>query len=229
MIQFSDSQREEILEVGGWIVNPDQQDCLFEALESIGNDFINEINHYQATTPTAVKREMTKLKNALKKINHVMGFNINKEMTIQSKVDILDIQNHLHDGLEKIKNHSSSDDSSPQKKYFNIIQSLRELDQCVDVAIKTLSENKEVAGRAADIPMRSLIYRLCMVWGDEKYFNNQISTSVNAETGIPGGPLIRFIETFLKIILELCPDLSVHLPDGDHVIRDRIRDISKDM
>lgn len=233
MIKFRDEHKKHILKAAGGLPDPKYEENLFKYLEVAADDLINEMTQYRESTPTVIKRELIKLQNALKKINQIVGFNISGNESRKSKVSILDIQKYLCSAITEVTKEGGHDksemviDVSPQRRYFDIIQNLTYMDKSVNAALLNLNKKEIITGRATEVPLRSLIYRLCVVWQD--YFNRKVGTSVDYGTGAPGGPLIRFINAYFGVLTDLVPELTTCLSVSGYSLREKIRDISRDL
>jgi len=215
-----------MLDVVGGLSDPEREEDLFKNLEAIINDFISQLNHHYEPTPMELSKEFVKLTNALKSINEIMGFKISRETPRKSKIDIWDIHHYLDNGIAKVirednpKDNESSGDQNSQKIYYEIIQSLILLDKSIDATKEIIKEKKsKKIGRTKNIPLRSLIYKLCVVWTE--YFGKKPSAHIP-------GPFIRFIKSYFESIKQVMPELTRQLSVTDVALRDWVSNIKSD-
>ena len=231
-VQFTEEQRDSMLEAAGGLPDQDREDELFTYLASIARDYVIDKAHLNQPQPSVYEREFDKLRSAAKKINRVL----------RTSPYIKEIHDYLFMGIYQNINEDPEKDGTPEldqaaeRKMYEIVQSLILLEKSIDSAIENIQKRKESGQATESSPIQSLFYRLCVVWHD--YFGRNPGTSVGGPfsnaPGKAGGPFIRFVKEYLSaIVAPMSPEFRLSHPDivnelskDKESIRNRVRQVN---
>jgi len=230
-VQFTEEQKQSMLEAAGGLPDQDRKDELFTYLSTITRDYVIAKTYFNQPQPNVIEREFDKLR-AAKKINQVLRTSPYMEQ----------VHHYLFMGIYQNINEGPEKNGTPElfrvaaKRKYEIVQSLILLEKAVDSAKETIKKIKASGQTTEGDPVQSLFYRLCLVWRD--YFNRNPGTSVGGPfsnaPGKAGGPFIRFVKEYLSaIVAPMSPEFRLSHPDivnelskGKGSIRSRIRQVN---
>lgn len=221
-VQFTEEQKQSMLEAAGGLPDQDRKDELFKELSTIARDYVIFKSHGKPPNPSDIEHEFKALHNAIKKIKPVFF----------KGPYILQVHNYLVRGIYQNVDEDQAQDGNPElrqvagNKMLEIVQNLILLEKSVDSVMKMLQEEKapKKEARQVDELIQTLFYRLYLVW--EGYFARNPHTSV--------GQFIRFVKKFFSAVVASMPtefksshrDIVSELSKGEASIRYRIKQIN---
>ena len=125
-VQFTDEQKESILNAAVRLPDQHSKDELFTYLEIIARDFVIDKSHDKQPTPSDIKKDIRTINSAVKKINKVFETNQN----------IYQINNYIFMGIHKTISKKYLDGRNPLNAQSGIIQNLILLEKASESALE---------------------------------------------------------------------------------------------